>query len=219
MFVLQLSFLYGVAIAASLTVLITMCASLTLLPALMGFMGTHVLESTRAPQARGERSRTDRARTPPGSAGPIPSRSTRASSRSWRSSPSCSSASPSSRLHLGSSDAGTDPAGSTTRQAYDLLAQGFGPGFNGPLQVVGAIHNAKDEATMQALDEKLQGKPDIATVGAAPDLPERQGRGHLRRAQVQSRTPRSPRTSSRRSATSTCRPSPPRPIPRSTSAA
>ena len=36
-------------------------------------------------------------------------------------------------LRLGSNDAGTDPAGKTTRQAYDLLAEGFGPGFNGPL--------------------------------------------------------------------------------------
>jgi len=53
-----------------------------------------------------------------------------------------------------------------TRQAYDLLATGFGPGFNGPLQVVGSIHNAKDEAVMVALDQKLQGKPDIAV--AAP---------------------------------------------------
>ena len=33
--------------------------------------------------------------------------------------------------------------GSTTRQAYDLLAQGFGPGFNGPLAIVGAIHDAR----------------------------------------------------------------------------
>ena len=38
-------------------------------------------------------------------------------------------------LRLGSSDAGSDPAGTTTREAYDLLADGFGPGFNGPFQV------------------------------------------------------------------------------------
>jgi RND superfamily putative drug exporter len=67
-------------------------------------------------------------------------------------------------LHLGSSDAGTDPASSTTRQAYDLLAQGFGPGVNGPLQVVGAIHNSKDLTTMSSLDQKLKGKPDVFEV-------------------------------------------------------
>jgi len=79
------------------------------------------------------------------------------------------------------------PAGSTTRQAYDLLATGFGPGFNGPLQVVGSIHNAKDEAVMVALDQKLQGKPDIARRGAPADLQERPGRRYLRRAEVQPR--------------------------------
>ena len=39
-------------------------------------------------------------------------------------------------MRLGSADAGSDPAGSTTRQAYDLLAKGFGPGYNGPLELV-----------------------------------------------------------------------------------
>ena len=39
-------------------------------------------------------------------------------------------------LRLGSNDAGTEPANKTTRQAYDLLAEGFGPGFNGPLMIV-----------------------------------------------------------------------------------
>ena len=38
-------------------------------------------------------------------------------------------------MHLAFTDAGTDPTTLTTRQAYDLLAQGFGPGFNGPLVV------------------------------------------------------------------------------------
>ncbi len=45
-------------------------------------------------------------------------------------------ASPVLALRLGLSDAGNDPAASTTRKAYDLLAQGFGPGSNGPLLLV-----------------------------------------------------------------------------------
>jgi len=40
-------------------------------------------------------------------------------------------------LRLGSSDAANDPASTTTHQAYDLLATGFGPGFNGPLELAG----------------------------------------------------------------------------------
>ena len=39
-------------------------------------------------------------------------------------------------LRLGSSDAGQDPADTTTRKAYDLLAKGFGAGFNGTFQIV-----------------------------------------------------------------------------------
>ena len=56
--------------------------------------------------------------------------------RAWRCSSSVSLAAPFFRLRLGSSDQGNDPKGTTTRTAYDLLAKGFGPGFNGPLQVV-----------------------------------------------------------------------------------
>jgi RND superfamily putative drug exporter len=165
MLVLQLSFLNGVAIAASLTVLITMFASLTLLPALLGFQGMHVLSR------RERRSLADH--------GPEPivtnSRWQRWSNTVAKHPLKLSLVAliaivviciPFFSLHLGSSDAGTDPASSTTRQAYDLLATGFGPGFNGPLQVVGSIHNAKDLSTMEALDQKLQGKPDVAV--AAP---------------------------------------------------
>ena len=40
------------------------------------------------------------------------------------------------RMELGQVDAGSDPPGSTTREAYHLISTGFGPGFNGPVQVV-----------------------------------------------------------------------------------
>src|SRR3984893_18002746 len=49
-------------------------------------------------------------------------------------------------LRLGLTDAGNDPASSTTRQAYDLLAKGFGPGFNGPLLIVGKVSSPADQA-------------------------------------------------------------------------
>jgi RND superfamily putative drug exporter len=165
MLVLQLSFLNGVAIAASLTVLITMFASLTLLPSLLGFWGNHIL-SRKERRSLAEH-------------GPEPiitnSRWQRWANTVTKHPRKLSLVAlvaivaiciPFFSLHLGSSDAGTDPASSTTRQAYDLLATGFGPGFNGPLQVVGSIHSAKDLATMEALDQKLQGKPDVAV--AAP---------------------------------------------------
>ncbi|HEY5437273.1 MAG TPA: MMPL family transporter [Acidimicrobiales bacterium] len=163
MLVLQLSFLNGVAIAASLTVLITMFASLTLLPAFLGLFNMHVLSRKERRKLKNE--------------GPEPIIVANGWQR-WadfvgRNPRKLSLVAllaiviicvPFFSLHLGSSDQGTDPAGTTTRQAYDLLAKGFGPGFNGPLQVVGVIHSPKDEATMVALAQKLQGKPDVAAV-------------------------------------------------------
>src|SRR5207244_2623154 len=54
-------------------------------------------------------------------------------------------------MRLGSADAGSDPASSTTRKAYDLLATGFGPGYNGPLQLVAQV----DGPTQQAAFAKV----------------------------------------------------------------
>ena len=49
-------------------------------------------------------------------------------------------------MRLGSADAGSDPSSSTTRQAYDLLAEGFGPGYNGPLQLVAQVNGPAQKA-------------------------------------------------------------------------
>ena len=45
-------------------------------------------------------------------------------------------------MRLGSADSGSDPADTTTRKAYDLMAQGFGPGYNGPLELVAEVDSA-----------------------------------------------------------------------------
>ena len=163
MLVLRLSFLNGVAIASALTVLITMFASLTLLPALLGFQKDHVL------------SRRERRKLKEN--GPEPAVVASGWQR-WadfvnRHPRSLSLAAllilitvaiPFFSLHLGSSDQGSNPPTSTTRKAFDLLAEGFGPGFNGPLYVVGAINNSADEASLTTLDTMLRGKPGIAAV-------------------------------------------------------
>ena len=60
-----------------------------------------------------------------------------------RSRSSSSSRSRSSRLRLGVADAGNDPTKFTTRRAYDLLSQGFGPGFNGPLLVASDVRSPR----------------------------------------------------------------------------
>ena len=69
-------------------------------------------------------------------------------------------------LRLGSSDAANDPASTTTHQAYELLATGFGPGFNGPLQLVGTTGSPADAAAFARLAGTLATEPGIAAVSA-----------------------------------------------------
>lgn len=65
-------------------------------------------------------------------------------------------------LRLGATDQGNDDATTTTRKAYDLLAEGFGPGFNGPLQVVVTAGDT------DALVKGIGGTPGVARVAALP---------------------------------------------------
>ncbi len=72
-------------------------------------------------------------------------------------------------LNLGFSDEGNYPEETTTRQAYDLLAEGFGPGANGPLLVVAEIDGPADIAVMNAISEQLNADPGVAF--ATPAFP------------------------------------------------
>jgi len=73
-------------------------------------------------------------------------------------------------MRLAFTDASNDPASQTTKQAYDLLAQGFGTGFNGPLIVAVDMHGPSDVATVDRLDAALRaGVPDVAFV-APPQI-------------------------------------------------
>jgi RND superfamily putative drug exporter len=69
-------------------------------------------------------------------------------------------------MRLGFSDSSNDPPNLTTRQAYDALASGFGPGFNGPLVIAIDIPGASaaGHAAVQTLAERLSSEPGIATV-------------------------------------------------------
>jgi RND superfamily putative drug exporter len=163
-FALGLSFLDGAAVAATVTVALTMLASLTLLPALLGFIGPRVL-------SRKERRRLRQF-------GPQAETVTSGLWYRWSRSIERHTAVravaglllvvivalPVLSLRLGLDDAGTDPASSTTRQAYDLLAKGFGPGFNGPLQLVAAIHGPADGAAFSRVLTAASHQPGIVTA-------------------------------------------------------
>jgi RND superfamily putative drug exporter len=164
MLVLRLSFLNGVAIMSAITVFITVFASVTLLPTLLAFQKQHVLS---------RRERKLLATEGPGPivvSGPWQSWSHFVSRRPRLLSLGALAiiiafCVPFFYLHLGSADQGSDPASSTTRLAYDDLAKGFGPGFNGPLTVVGAIKDPADKASLEHLDAVLAHEPDVASVG------------------------------------------------------
>ena len=75
-------------------------------------------------------------------------------------------------LRLAFSDEGNFPADTTTRKAYDLLATGFGPGFNGPLLLATEIPAGTDPASLAALTAALAGDPGVAFVSPAfPNSP------------------------------------------------
>ncbi|HSX98263.1 MAG TPA: MMPL family transporter, partial [Streptomyces sp.] len=67
-------------------------------------------------------------------------------------------------LRLGTSDQGNDPAATTTRQAYDLLAEGFGPGVNGPLTLVTTVDGAADKLALDNLDSTLRATEGVSAV-------------------------------------------------------
>jgi len=66
-------------------------------------------------------------------------------------------------LDLGFPDDGTKPESRTERRAYDLIADGFGPGANGPLVI--AVDTSRDESVVVPLAEAVTADPGIASVG------------------------------------------------------
>jgi RND superfamily putative drug exporter len=163
MFALGVSFLYGVAIAASLGVLLVLAASLTLLPALLMFTGKRVGRT----RSRRSRPREARAGFWTRWVGLIQRRPVWAAAGSTAL--LLALASPALGLRLGASDSGNDPTKQTTRHAYDLLAAGFGPGFNGPLQLAVRLPAAGDTGGLTRFTTTLRHTPGIASV-AAPRL-------------------------------------------------
>jgi len=65
-------------------------------------------------------------------------------------------------VRLGASDQGTQPKEQTARRAYDLLAEGFGPGFNGPIPIVVDVND--DPEAPQRIYEGVQGTQGVASV-------------------------------------------------------
>ncbi|MGA6219948.1 MMPL family transporter [Streptomyces umbrinus] len=165
--VLGLGSLQGVALALALTVLTTMAASLILLPALLAVFGKriqrHVLEHAARTAAKGKaEGRRWRALASAVQRRPLPALVAATIALLALSAPALG-------MRLGFADAGNDPKATTSRQAYDLLAEGFGPGFNGPLVVLAQ----GDEAAGKAVSSALAGTEGVEA--ASPAMPSEDG--------------------------------------------
>jgi RND superfamily putative drug exporter len=169
LFVVGLAFMNGLAVGTIAAVLMVLAAALTLLPAMLGFVGYNI-DRLHLPGLL--------VRSPTAGGGFWYRWSRTVQRRPWV----CGTAAlaillvlalPFLSMRLAFSDAGNDPTKLTTRQAYDLLARGFGPGFNGPLVLVADLHrgSAGDTSARQAavltLDNRLAQQPGLASVTPA----------------------------------------------------
>ena len=189
MMLLGVDFLYGVAISASIGVLLVMLASLTLLPALLMLTGRKVAYGSRRARKAHEKAATSAGADGNGAAHPSDATASIAmGSGTWlrwsrfvgahsgaiaigATALMLAIAAPAVALRLGSSDAANDPAGQTTHKAYELLAEGFGQGFNGPLIVVAKLPSHQKAVT--ELDQEFGGSgKSSSTTKAGPAVPD-----------------------------------------------
>ncbi|WP_344652987.1 MMPL family transporter [Cryptosporangium japonicum] len=170
MLVLNLNFLTGVGVAASIVVFFSVLTAITLLPSLLGFFGMRVLSRRERRRLAAEGPHEAHARGFWARWAGIVERRPRMLAAIAIALIAVLSI-PTLSLRLGASDQGNDPADSTTRKAYDLLADGFGPGFNGPLQLVAELKSPADTAALNELVEQVRKDPGVAAVVPVPTQP------------------------------------------------
>ena len=173
LFLIGLPFIYGAALGAVIAVLLVMAASVTLLPAALGFAGAGI-----------DRLRVGR-RPASGTAGRAGgfwwTWSRRVQRHPWLTGGAALAALvllalPFASLRLAFTDAGTEPSSYTSRQAYDLLARGFGPGANGPLVLALRVPGPAGPASqpgLAILRADLARQPDVALVSPPQYNPAR----------------------------------------------
>jgi RND superfamily putative drug exporter len=179
MFATGVAFMYGLAIAAVIAVLFTVIAALTLLPAALSRFGPRL---ARKGAIRRRFSR-DTTRTGTEVAVPAPEGAPARSPGMWRNWSNVVRDHPwplavvslvimllllipLMSLRLDSSDAGNDPANTSTRRSFDMLAAGFGPGFNGPLTIVTKLPTPASSGDLAAVRQAVASTPGVVAVTA-----------------------------------------------------
>jgi RND superfamily putative drug exporter len=164
LFLTGLPYMYGVAISASLAVLVVMLAAVTLLPALLSYLGPRV-DRLRIPfLGRGTRTEGD-------GESPAARWSHAVQRRPWLAAIAATAvllalAAPALGMRLGFPDAGNDPPDTMTRQAYDLITEGFGPGANGPLVIATELPGPEAKGDIERLAAQLRKEQGVDFVAA-----------------------------------------------------
>ena len=165
MLALGVSILSGSGIAASVVVAFTVLAAMTLLPALLGFFGPRTL-TRRARKALAAGALTTSDESPMWTRWAAVLQRRPAILAGLAVAAMLLIAVPVLSLRTGSADSGSDSNGTTTRQAYDLLAKGFGPGFNGPLQLVAQVSSSAQREQFDHVVSVVNHTRDV--VGVTP---------------------------------------------------
>jgi RND superfamily putative drug exporter len=165
--ILGVSFLTGIGIAAAVAVAFAVVAALTLLPAIFAIFGMRVL-------SRRERRQLSRAGGRMDDTGSFWARWAGFVQRKpvvlsvFATAIMAALVIPAFSIRLGTADQGNGSSSLTTRKAYDMLAHGFGPGYNGPLQLVAQAPTDADKDALSTLVASLKTTPGVATVAVAP---------------------------------------------------
>jgi RND superfamily putative drug exporter len=170
LFAMDLSIMNGTAVVTMVAVLVVMLAALTLFPALLGYLGRRI-DRLRLPLGRRRAARV----SADGHLEP-PLGWVRWSRMVQRHSALAAAgaiallvalALPFLRVHFALPDAGNDPEHTSSRQGYDMLADGFGPGTSGPLLVVADLGNGGGDAALEPLHAGLAATSGVAAVSPA----------------------------------------------------
>ncbi len=170
LFAMGLSFMRGAAVVTILAVLVVMAASITLFPALLGYLGRHI-DRLRLPIGKRREPHVaigghvepsglwlrwsklvERRRVPAALLGVAIL---------------LALAAPFLSVRFGFPDAGNNRDGTSTRTAYDLLSDGFGPGANGPLLLAAELPAGAGTSSLDGLSDALRATPGVAAVTPA----------------------------------------------------
>ena len=163
LFSVKVKFLYGVALSSSISVIITMLASLSFLPAMLMLLGRNINKLS------------------------IPKRIKKEENHLWHKwSLNISKRPralaflsllvltllclPTSTITLGSADASSDPVGSSSKMAFDTISGAFGKGYTAPLQLITVKSSSSDEVLRELILE-LKNDPAVASISQPLDSP------------------------------------------------